>query len=102
MGVASMKLLAHTPELSIRRSNHPSVRNRQRRGRSFPHSSSSSDQISQAHAEPPASIALIDPKPLTRQSLLEMLASSLPEHVTLIGASSFDELPEVEEAGELS
>jgi DNA-binding NarL/FixJ family response regulator len=40
------------------------------------------------------SIALIDPKPLTRRSISEMLAKALPEYVT-ITASSCEELLEV-------
>jgi len=97
-------LPAHTLELSVRRTRHPPVRYRQRRGHKFPESGSSDDQLDQvrpAHLPPPVSIALIDPKPLTRQSILEMLARSLPEHVGLVGASSFAELLEVEESGEL-
>lgn len=38
------------------------------------------------------SIVLIDPKPLTRQSLLEMLTHALPSRVTLFGVSSYQEL----------
>src|SRR5215831_18135241 len=33
------------------------------------------------------SIALIDPKPLTRRSIAEMLANALPDYVTLTAAS---------------
>jgi DNA-binding NarL/FixJ family response regulator len=40
-----------------------------------------------------ASIALIDPKPLTRRSISEMLAKALPDYVT-IAASSCEELLE--------
>jgi len=41
-----------------------------------------------------ASIALIDPKPLTRRSISEMLTKALPEYVT-IAASSCEELLEI-------
>jgi len=40
------------------------------------------------------SIALIDPKPLTRRSISEMLAKALPDYVT-IAASSCEELVEI-------
>jgi DNA-binding NarL/FixJ family response regulator len=50
--------------------------------------------------EPPSIVvALIDPKPLTRASLLKMLSTSAPDHVQLVGASSFEELLELREAG---
>src|SRR5271169_5574892 len=84
-----MELPARLPEHSIRRSKHP-CRNRQRPNQSFLELSSSSDQV--RHPRPPVSIALIDPKPLTRQSLLKMLSGSLPEHVALVGASTSNDL----------
>ena len=99
-----MELPAHTLELGIRRTRHTPVRYRQRRGRNLPESSYSGGQIDQMrppHLPSPVSIALIDPKPLTRQSILEMLARSLPEHVALVGASSFAELIEMQESREL-
>jgi DNA-binding NarL/FixJ family response regulator len=37
-------------------------------------------------------IALIDPKPFTRESILKILDALLPEDVKLVGASCFDEL----------
>jgi DNA-binding NarL/FixJ family response regulator len=86
-----MELPARLPKHSSKRSKHPR-RNRQRRNRSFLELSSSSDQVRDAHPRPPVSIALIDPKPLTRQSLLKMLSGSLPEHVALVGASTSNEL----------
>jgi DNA-binding NarL/FixJ family response regulator len=43
-------------------------------------------------------IALIDPKPLTRRSIAEMLARALPDHLT-VAASSCEELLEIQ--GEL-
>jgi DNA-binding NarL/FixJ family response regulator len=84
-----MELPARLPEHSIRRSKHP-CRNRQRRNGSFLELSSSSDQV--RDPRPSVSIALIDPKPLTRQSLLKMLSGLLPEHVALVGASTSNEL----------
>lgn len=84
-----MELPARLPEHSIRRSKHP-CRNRQRPNQSFLELSSSSDQV--RDPRPPVSIALIDPKPLTRQSLLKMLSGSLPEHVALVGASTSNDL----------
>jgi DNA-binding NarL/FixJ family response regulator len=41
------------------------------------------------------SIALIDPKPLTRRSIAEMLAKALPDHL-MVAASSCEELLEVQ------
>jgi DNA-binding NarL/FixJ family response regulator len=41
------------------------------------------------------SIAVIDPKPLTRRSIAEMLAKALPDHLT-VAASSCQELLEVQ------
>jgi DNA-binding NarL/FixJ family response regulator len=41
----------------------------------------------------PVSIALIDPKPLTRQSILDMLAKAFPDHVA-VAASCCEELLE--------
>jgi DNA-binding NarL/FixJ family response regulator len=49
-------------------------------------------EMGNAPAAPPMSIVLIDPKPLTRRSLLEMLAKALPDHETLLGASGYEEL----------
>ena len=54
------------------------------------------------HPSPSLRIALIDPKPLTRVSLLKMLGDSLPEHVKLLGVSSFGELIDPVELGKSS
>ena len=45
--------------------------------------------------KPSISIALIDPKPLTRRSIAEMLAEALPDHLT-VAASSCEELLEMQ------
>jgi DNA-binding NarL/FixJ family response regulator len=74
------------------------LRHRQGHGRHHPDFDPARNEPKVAQQEPTCSIAMIDPKPLTRQSLLEMLARSLPAHVTLIGASSFDELTDGETA----
>src|SRR3974377_2236113 len=47
------------------------------------------------HKKSSVSIALIDPKPLTRRSIAEMLAEALPDYLT-VAASSCDELLEVQ------
>jgi hypothetical protein len=64
-----------------------------RRGRNFiEHRSTDEEVVLHADVGPSVLIALIDPKPLTRESILKMLSASLPGHVTLIGASRFDGL----------
>ena len=71
-----------------------------RRIRHFSGFGSSSNGEGEGRAKRPVLIALIDPKPLTRQSLLEMLAGALPEHVVLVGASCLSELLEKTEQTE--
>jgi DNA-binding NarL/FixJ family response regulator len=56
-------------------------------------SSSPAGRPGRARKKTPLSMALIDPKPLTRQSLLTMLAKALPDYVT-IAAPSCEELLE--------
>ena len=41
--------------------------------------------------KPPVLIALIDPKPFTRESILKMLDSSLSEDAKLLGVSCFND-----------
>jgi DNA-binding NarL/FixJ family response regulator len=84
--------LAFAPELSLRRGSRHGVHHRQRRGGNFPEFRVPSEEASDAPSGPSVLIALIDPKPLTRQSILEMLATSLPDNVRLLGASNVDEL----------
>src|SRR5215831_6959264 len=45
--------------------------------------------------KPSLAIALVDPKPLTRRSIAEMLTKALPEAVT-VAASTCEELIEIE------
>jgi DNA-binding NarL/FixJ family response regulator len=89
-----MYLQVHTPELIVRRNKH-SLRRRLRRGHELAEFARLSNGAGNGHVRPVVSIAFIDPKPLTRQSILEMLAGALPEHVRLVGASDFDELLEL-------
>jgi DNA-binding NarL/FixJ family response regulator len=88
-----MYLSAQVPQIGVRRSKH-GLRSRPRRIRHFSGFGSSSNGGGEGRAKRPVLIALIDPKPLTRQSLLEMLAGALPEHVALVGASCLSELLE--------
>jgi DNA-binding NarL/FixJ family response regulator len=50
-------------------------------------------QPTQLRRKLPTSIAFIDPKPLTRQSIADMLATAFPDSVT-IAAASCEELPD--------
>jgi DNA-binding NarL/FixJ family response regulator len=95
-----MYALAPIRELAVRRST-PGSHHGRRRVRNFAEFSPAGDQVRIAPDRPPVLIALIDPKPLTRESLLKMLSTSLPEHVRLLGASSFQELLQLGE-GEAS
>ncbi len=88
-----MQFPAFASERGARRSRR-SFRHPHRREPSLADFSSQSVQVGGAPAASPVSIALIDPKPLTRQSLLEMLANALPDHVTLLGASGYEKLLE--------
>jgi DNA-binding NarL/FixJ family response regulator len=89
--VASMFMSARIAELDIRR-NRRVVRHTPRRGHNLTEPSTGGDVVHVLPARPPVLIALIDPKPLTRESILKMLKASLPENVKLQGVSCFDEL----------
>jgi DNA-binding NarL/FixJ family response regulator len=54
------------------------------------------DQLIRARQKLPQSIALIDPKPLTRELILEMLAKALPEYA-IVAVSTCEELLEMRE-----
>ncbi len=95
-----MHLPAFVPDLSVRRNNRHGVHFRQRRGRNFAELAVSAEETWDLHQRPPVLIALIDPKPLTRESIIRMLGDALPEHVKLAGASSFDALLDPIEAGQ--
>ena len=84
-----MFVLAHTAALGVRR-NTRVARHRATRGHYL--IGSEGNTVRDRPARSPILIALIDPKPLTRQSILKMLDASLPENVKLLGASCFDEL----------
>lgn len=86
---------AHASEQSVIRSRR-GIRRRLTR----PRISGLNASTDHSHARHQVWIALIDPKPLTRQSILEMLANSLPEQVRLVGASSYAELTEGAETDE--
>jgi DNA-binding NarL/FixJ family response regulator len=80
------------PVLNVRRIKH-SVRPVHRQGnhsesRYFGHRVNGVDQ------RLTLKLALIDPKPLTRQSILNMLAAAFAEHASLFGAASFGDLVE--------
>jgi DNA-binding NarL/FixJ family response regulator len=92
-----MEAPACRPEHAAKRSQRR-ARGWQRRGHNLPEFRSLRDPAENVAARSRVSIALIDPKPLTRQSMLDMLANSLPEYVRLVGASSFDELNNIEES----
>src|SRR5205085_12083320 len=47
--------------------------------------------------EPALVLALIDPKPLTRQSIIEVLAKALPDYMT-VAASGCEELLDMRES----
>jgi DNA-binding NarL/FixJ family response regulator len=94
-----MYLQASTPLVNVRRSSRYGVHYRQRHGRSFRELITPQDETWDVHPSPSLRIALIDPKPLTRVSLLKMLGASLPEHVKLLGVSSFGELIDPVELG---
>ena len=87
-----MDFQSYTPQVNVRRSNRYGVHCRQRHSRSFRDLITPQDETWDMHPSPSLRIALIDPKPLTRVSLLKMLGDSLPEHVKLLGVSSFGEL----------
>ena len=87
-----MDFQTYTPQVNVRRSSRYGVHYRQRHGRSFRELITPQDETWDMHPSPSLRIALIDPKPLTRVSLLKMLGASLPEHVKLLGVSSFGEL----------
>ena len=86
-----MELPVRFPGHRIGRNKHPSC-SQQRRRRGFLELDPSSGQRRDAHPGPPVLIALIDPKRLTRESLLKMLSDSLPKDVALVGASTSNEL----------
>ena len=76
-----MCALATIPELAVR--SRPLVSyHGHRRGRNFSEFSPVADEVRIAPARSPVLIALIDPKPLTRESLLKML-STLPRFQTM-------------------
>jgi DNA-binding NarL/FixJ family response regulator len=76
-----------------------SARFRPRRMRDHPKSVPADDHAGPPELRSTVSIALIDPKPLTRHSLSEMLKASLPTYVRLVAASGFDELIATDGAG---
>jgi DNA-binding NarL/FixJ family response regulator len=78
-------------ELSIRR-NRRVVRHSPSRGHNLTEPSTEGNAVRDWPARPPILIALIDPKPLTRESILKMLDASFHENVDLLGVSCFDEL----------
>jgi DNA-binding NarL/FixJ family response regulator len=86
-----MFVSAHTAALGVRR-NRRVARYSIRRGHYFIESSPDGNTVRDRPARSPILIVLIDPKPLTRESILKMLDASLPENVKLLGASCFDEL----------
>jgi DNA-binding NarL/FixJ family response regulator len=94
-----MVVPARAAERRLRRTKHP-VRQRQRRSPNASPLNASADPMNHTPARP-VSIALIDPKPLTRQSLLDMLANALPSNVALIGACSYEKLYQGKDAEEL-
>jgi DNA-binding NarL/FixJ family response regulator len=53
------------------------------------------DRSGRARKKPPDSMALIDPQPLTRRSIAEMLAKALPDY-KMVAASSCQELIEIQ------
>ena len=83
MGDASMMVPTHIPGVSVKRSKH-GVQHRLRRGRNYAEFAYASDEASHAPARA-SLIALIDPKPLIRESILGMLGASLPEHRKVLG-----------------
>jgi DNA-binding NarL/FixJ family response regulator len=78
--------------LSLRRSSRHGAHHRHRRSRTAAEIATSLEQTWDVQPHAAVVVGLIDPKPLTRQSILKLLGSSLPAHVRLVGASSFDEL----------
>jgi DNA-binding NarL/FixJ family response regulator len=86
-----MQCPAHAPEQSARRSRGTNQRH-QRYGIHYGEFSSLRTEVESVGTAGPVSIVLIDPKPLTRRSLIEMLANTLPNHVMLTGVSSYEEL----------
>ncbi len=97
MNITALKeFQAPTLQRTTREGKH-SARHRSRRVHDFPKSKPTDERAGPADLQATVSIALIDPRPLTRHSLLEMLKASLPTHVRLAGASSFDELVAAQE-----
>lgn len=86
-----MFMPARIAEICIRR-NRRVVRHSPSRGHNLTEPSTEGNAVRDWPARPPILIALIDPKPLTRESILKMLDASFPENVDLLGASCFDEL----------
>jgi DNA-binding NarL/FixJ family response regulator len=91
-----MFVSAHTAALGVRR-NKRVARYRAIRGHYLIESSFEGNTVRDRPAKSPILIVLIDPKPLTRESILKMLDASLPENVKLLGASCFDELSSTDE-----
>jgi DNA-binding NarL/FixJ family response regulator len=89
--------LTRVPENAVRRTKRL-ARHWQRRARNIAEFNASSKESRTTSVEPRVVIALIDPKPLTRESILNMLGASVPKHVKLLGASDFAELLVVNEA----
>jgi DNA-binding NarL/FixJ family response regulator len=86
-----MSEAAPLPELSIRRIKH-GVRHGQRRGRTSIAFGAANDEVWATHSRRSVLMALIDPKPLTREAILNMFGTSLPQHVRVIGVPSIAEL----------
>ena len=76
------------------------VQHRLRSGHNLTEPSTEGNAVPVLPARPPVLIALIDPKPLTRESILKMLQALLPENVKLLGASCFDELLDLSSTGD--
>lgn len=87
-----MSVPAPLPEFRISRNKHV-ARYRERRGRSLTVlGAAAGDEVWATHGRRLALMALIDPKPLTRESILNMLGASLPQHVRVIGVPSIAKL----------
>ena len=91
MGSIFIMLAAQTPALDVRRSNH-GVRPIHSRRVSYSERSHLGNRVNGIDQRQTISLALIDPKPFTRQAILNMLAAAFAERASLLSASSFREL----------
>jgi DNA-binding NarL/FixJ family response regulator len=92
-----MLMPARIAELGIKRNRrivrHSSSRGHTSRGHNLAEPSrTEGNAVRDWPARPPILIALIDPKPLTREAIVKMLDASFAENVKLLGVSCFDEL----------